>query len=308
VYHDAVALEKLLNQKIEKLKKNFPTKPGAIRLKLKPSSTKLRLSLKPKAGQAEQAPEESEQVVESVAESIAESVAEPKTEEEMVEEAVQEEDTQEDGEKEIPETEQQPKTEGEGQEDENNEQEDMFKHIVEEVKRRPEGKTVDDAIIKKVVIASVIPVTSRYLQTKNPIPPPQTTDVFQATIAASRTHIIQSHVLTLPSWHHTINLNVVLHESLNVRHHSVTLNHNERLTLPLSSSTSNPWADTAKPLKSRYELRLISGLNLINIDVHAAPAAPRGLPARHAVQSTAQWQSLEGSEHEKFTIWIMLQK
>uniref|UniRef100_A0A060TDA8 ARAD1D41888p n=1 Tax=Blastobotrys adeninivorans TaxID=409370 RepID=A0A060TDA8_BLAAD len=329
VYADAEALQKQLNSKVEKALKTLPAEPagyanwanesgGTIKLKLKPSSSSTKVKLNLKGRQSTEEPEPKKDEAED-------QVEEQEEEEEEEEEEQEQEQPEEDEEEEY-------KEEGEGEEmeegeddenrdgeladgdtgdEEQEEKEDPRKNVVDEVRHREEGKNENDALIKSMSISSVIPASSRYQQQRGIYPAPNVADMFQVVVPASRKLTVQSHAFSLPSYHHTININMNLHESLHGRHHSLSLVHNSRRVQPISSSSTNPWADQTKPIRNRFELRLVPGLN--HIEVIATAVAPhstaRGAPVRQASAMPQSYAGeLSGGELEKFTVWITLAK
>ncbi|KAA8917097.1 hypothetical protein TRICI_000769 [Trichomonascus ciferrii] len=178
-------------------------------------------------------------------------------------------------------------------------EEEKKPRYVDENRTRAEGKTDADALIKSVSMTSIIP-TSKAPQKALPAG----TDLFQAIMPASKSRTVQSFAYHIPYYHHSVNVNVTLHESLNTRHHELIVQLNSRALSPIYSSHSSNWVDTEninneKPIQSRYELRLAPGLNEVEIVANAAAA--RGLPTR---QSTAHQYTNE--ESERYTIWINL--
>lgn len=198
--------------------------------------------------------------------------------------------------------------EGEEDEDEDEDEQELDESVLgEEVSnRRPPGKTASDAIIRIVNITSVVPNTTRYQQSKNPVPPPSLMNAFQISFPGLDKYSVQSYSFALPSFQHTLNLSVLLHESLHNRLYLLNVVHNYRKILPISSSASNPFADHTKPLKDRFEIRLTHGLNHIEIIAQASPLNSRGT-TRHTAQSQ-QMINMEGSEQEKLTLWVMLNR
>jgi chromatin structure-remodeling complex subunit RSC4 len=311
VYSDALTFEKLFSQKMEKLRKSLPEPEGykekfgvALKLRIKPQQQHqpqtLKLSLKPKEEELPKAEQKENQGGTKDDEDVPVS-----------EDGENGEDGEDEGEE--------PESEGgddddddeEYEEDEEEQQEEVEPEeeeepVVEEDRRRPQGKTAADALIKSVNITSMIPVTSRYMQSKNPIPPPNLTDLFQVAIPASKTHIVQSYAFNLPPYHSTVNFTVLLNQSLHTRYYNLIVTQQGRRLAPISSSMANPWADNSKPLKDRFELRLNPGLNHIEVIIQASP--PReGLPIRHTMPNP-QALTAEGSEQEKFTLWLVLGK
>jgi hypothetical protein len=179
--------------------------------------------------------------------------------------------------------------------------------VIDEVRTREPGKTAVDALIKHVNITSIIPASNRYTQPKNPLPPPTATNIFQVAVPASDSRTVQSYTFSVPSYHSTINLSILLHESLNTRHHTLAVSHNQRRLMPVSSSANNPWADNSKPLRDRFEVRLMSGLNHIEVVATASNDTNVTVdqPARQASPSPAPIDP-ETSETEKFTLWVVL--
>lgn len=298
VYHDSLALEKHFNQRLEKAKAKIKMeKPqgyeewaardaagsgggGVLKLKLKQQEkqstpqTKVKLNLKKQ--QQQQQRDEPQEVKEEVS---AETGAEEDT-------LAADEETPNvlTSDLNMGETEEEKKP-----------------RYVDEVRTRAEGKSDADALIKTVSITSIIP-TSKAPQK----PLPAGTDLFQAIMPASKTRTVQSFAYHIPSYHHSVNVNVTLSETLNTRHHELTVQLNSRALSPIYSTNSSNWVDTEsinneKPIQSRYELRLAPGLNEVEIVANAAAA--RGLPAR---QSSAHQYTNE--ESERYTIWINLGK
>lgn len=335
VYADAGALQKQLNSKVEKALKTLPAEPagysnwadesesgGTIKLKLKPSSssTKVKLNLKGRTQSTEEPEpkkdEPEEQVEEEEEDEGEEEEQEPDQPEEDEDE--EEEEYKEDGEGEEMEEGEDEENRGEevgeadtGDEEQEEEKVDPRKNVVDEVRHREGGENENNALIKSMSISSVIPASSRYQQQRGIYPAPNVADMFQVIVPASRKLTVQSHAFSLPSYHHTININMNLHESLHGRHHSLSLVHNSRRVQPISSSSTNPWADQTKPIRNRFELRLVPGLN--HIEVIATAVAPhstaRGAPVRQASAMPQSYAGeLSGGELEKFTVWITLAK
>lgn len=192
--------------------------------------------------------------------------------------------------------------------------EERLKHFVDEQRRREPGKTLDDALIDCVNITSMVPSTNaqqRYMQGRlnsgispgGPPVNPTMANLFQISFPASKTHIVQSYAVDLPTYHHTINMSVVMHKSCHSRIYNLMVHHNStRRVVPISSSSTNPWNDINKPLVDKFEIRLQPGLNKIEVVLQAGPIQ-RG-PVRHVTQQLPA----EGREEEKYIIWAMLQK
>lgn len=192
--------------------------------------------------------------------------------------------------------------------------EERLKHFVDEQRRRDPGKTQDDALIDGVNITSMVPSTNaqqRYVQGRlssgitpgGPPVNPAMANLFQISFPASKTHIVQSYAVDLPTYHHTINMSVVMHKSCHSRIYNLMVHHNStRRVVPISSSSTNPWNDINKPLVDKFEIRLQPGLNKIEVVLQAGPIQ-RG-PVRHVTQQLPS----EGREEEKYIIWAMLQK
>lgn len=154
-------------------------------------------------------------------------------------------------------------------------------------------KTSSEALIKSLVISSVIPVTSKYHLQKAP-PPAALLNLFQLTVPASPKYTVRSFSFTVPAYHQTVNVNSTIHELLNHQYYEVVLSHNYRQVKQYSSSTSSPWADADTPITHKYEIGLATGLNLVELTVFTQP----GRKARHGDGSS------ENDVVEKVSLWI----
>lgn len=294
VYVDSVALERHFNKVIDKLKKSLAAGPGqGLRLKVRVKGSdkqeaghKLKLSLRPADDDA--AVKHEDEPADAAASPAASDVA----------------TKHEDG----------STAAGDG---ETPAAEELKEEIIDEVRTREPGKTAVDALIRLVNVTSIAPASNRYTQPKNPLPPPTATDIFQVAVPASDSRTVQAHSFSVPSYHSTINLSVLLHESLNSRQHTLTVTHNQRRLMPVSSSANNPWADSSKPLRDRFEVRLAQGLNHIEVTAAASDEPSiAGQSARQASPAPPQPGAEtptepvlpEPVESERFTLWVMLSR
>ncbi|VVT51929.1 uncharacterized protein SAPINGB_P003260 [Magnusiomyces paraingens] len=136
--------------------------------------------------------------------------------------------------------------------------------------RRSKEEPVSDALIKYISFSSLVPSISKYHQSKNPIPPTQQLSMFQIHFPVSEHFRERAFAFWVPYFHHTFSLVALLNESLNHRHHFVVLTHNGTLVQPYQSSITSPWADPNAPISSRFEVRLATGLNLLEFVVSAS--------------------------------------
>lgn len=329
IHADAIALDKQLHSRVEKLRETITIPEGyqewtgetprpkasapiiKVRLKELAPPPKLKLNLKRvhpgKETESEAEPEtKPEKEAEPEAEPTPAFDSEQKTGEGIVDlgSNVDEVKALKTGEANVEDLAQ---LDEEGDEELDEEDGDSPEKLGEEVSnRRPEGKTAADAIIRTVNLTSVVPNTSRYQQAKNPMPPPTLMNSFQISFPAQDKYSVQSYSFALPPYQHTMNLSVLLHESLHNRYYALNVVHNYRKLIPVSSSASNPFADHSKPLKDRYEVRLTPGLNHIEVFAQASPIIPRGT-ARHTTQNQ-QMVNMEGSQQERLTLWVMLNR
>lgn len=156
-----------------------------------------------------------------------------------------------------------------------------------------------EALIKSIVVSSVIPITSKYHLQKSP-PPPALLNLFQITVPASQKYTVQSFAFSLPSFHRTININSTINEILNSQYYDLVLSHNYRQVKAYSSSTSSPWADAATPITHKYEVNLSTGLNFLEVTVSTQP----GRTTRHGVSD----QDSSNETIEKISFWITRMK
>lgn len=172
--------------------------------------------------------------------------------------------------------------------------EKYLQSVVDEKRLRGPNETLEnDALIKKVNITSVIPAISKYHQNKsqqqggNSSLPLSGKDLFQLIIPASKTHTVQSFAFTVPNYHHVLHVHSYLHEALNSRQHNYSIFQNGRRIQPITSSTTNPWADVEKPIYHKSEIRLTPGLNQIEFKASAMT-------------------SEEAYQFERYTLWVNL--
>lgn len=162
---------------------------------------------------------------------------------------------------------------------------------------RDAHQSPSEALLKSVIVSSVIPITSKYHLQKSP-PPPAVLNLFQITVPSSQKYTVQSYSLSLPPFHRTINLNTTINENLNHQYYDLVLSHNYRQVKAYSSSTSSPWADANTPITHKFELNLVTGLNFVEITV----SSQKGKAVRHAAASSLV--DREDEKKEKISFWI----
>ncbi|ANB13494.1 Rsc4p [Sugiyamaella lignohabitans] len=346
VYEDADTLQKVFNEKVDELKARLDgTQQGQGSLKLKvkpPQQQKLKLSLKSQghdgpastvtddkhANRSGDKKSEKKPKAQNIKEELSlqrgkrnkagvigvSEVDVPERRNEGDEEEEQE-DEEEDAEK--PEEENQDDGEVDGSDgsednrhdsESDHDEDESFPQVKIPANVVTRTSKTANPLFQMVNITSNIPVTSRYMQAKNPVPPANFLDVFQLIVPPSKTHTIRAYSLTLATFHSSLNFSVDLDEDLHFRHYNLSLLHQGRRIAPSSSTASNPFSDTSKPLKDRFELTLTPGLNHIELSLQASPKRDSsGPPVRHSVH-TPDLLHAEGSELEKLTFWITLSR
>lgn len=137
--------------------------------------------------------------------------------------------------------------------------------------RREKSDSLADALIRYISFSSVVPSVSKYQQAKNPIPPMQQLSMFQIHFPVSENFKSRTYAFWVPYFHHTFSFTTLLHESLNHRQHLVALCHNHTQIQAYQSSDTSPWADPHAPITTHFEVRLATGLNLLEFAVSASP-------------------------------------
>ncbi|KAK9477533.1 hypothetical protein V1514DRAFT_333563 [Lipomyces japonicus] len=175
--------------------------------------------------------------------------------------------------------------------------------IPEEIRTRAPGKTIADALITHFTISS---------NTRQIHAPP-----YRIVFPPNAKETFQSYSIILPAIYNSITISPTLSASLLMRQYNLYMSLNSRRLSP----TIMPGLGTrrpAEPPKSLYDVKLNPGINQIECLVHASPPQmPSNFgtarlvppPTRYTPIGT-QPQSVnpEGSEKEKFVIWIFLQR
>lgn len=127
-------------------------------------------------------------------------------------------------------------------------------------------------LIRDVTFASVIPTITKYYQSKNLVPPGSQSSNLQVKFPSSDGFINRSFSLWVPYYQHTFTFSVLLHEWLNTSNfYHAEVTHNKTPLSTYKRSDTSPWATETEPITNRYEVVLVSGLNLIELVVVAQP-------------------------------------
>lgn len=135
--------------------------------------------------------------------------------------------------------------------------------------RRLPTADITRALLRDVTFSSIIPAVTKYQQSKNLVPPGSQLSSIQLKFPVSPGFLDRSFSLWVPYYHHTFALNALLNEWLNSSSYKVDLWHNKSLVQPFKKSDISPWATQTEPIMNRYEIRLVTGLNLIELVVVA---------------------------------------
>lgn len=163
--------------------------------------------------------------------------------------------------------------------------------VIQDIEHRRVGKGVGDALLTCVDLYSVVSSRPQQLQQAYPYPTSDVSDMFQMVIPASKSHVISSYSLSLPNYHHTLNLSVLLNPTLYSRYFNLAVLHQNRRVMP--ASAQNQQNDS----RERFELRLVPGLNHVTVNVTAS-----GL--RNTMNP--QQEPGEVTDMEKITLWVNL--
>lgn len=141
-------------------------------------------------------------------------------------------------------------------------------------RRHTTSSTNNPTLICDVTLASVIPTLTKYHQSKNLVPPASQLSSIQYKFPLSQNFVNRSFSLWVPYYHHTFSLNLLLHEWLNTSsYYNVELTHNKTQVAAFKKSETSPWATDMEPIVNRYEVRLVTGLNLVELVVVAQEAS-----------------------------------
>lgn len=157
-------------------------------------------------------------------------------------------------------------------------------------RRNPESIYSNPILISEVTFSSVVPTLTKYYQSKNLVPPGSQLNSVQLKFPASEGFVNRNFSLWVPYYLHTFSFNVLLHEWLNTsNYYHVELTHNKTPLNSFKKSDTSPWANELEPIVNRYELKLVTGLNLVELVVvaqasknsestdSAAPSGEQGL-------------------------------
>lgn len=175
------------------------------------------------------------------------------------------------------------------------EQQTVFR---DEIVHRELGKTARDGLIQLVTVASVAhPQFMRsqgHMGEKPQILPPIATDLVHLRIPASRSHVMTAFSTTLPAYHHTLGLNVYLHEQLRQIPFALSVLLNGRKLPPMNRMSGVIHED--------FQLRLSPGLNQVTICVIRAgmtgTVRPFGAPPIVGTES----------DEERLVLWLNLMR